>query len=133
MIKIFEFENKGDEKGPVINLDFTTMRVVEMPVFYRKKGDNPDGHFHKEGDPSYDPQYVYVLKGRLEFTCTDLTGKSEVVELPEMHGIILPKYIFHRYKVLEDTIFCEPRLQKYSPQNPNRYSWEDFNKLISRK
>ncbi len=48
-------------------------------------------------------------------------------------NIILPKYIFHRYKVLEDTIFCEPRLQKYSPQNPNRYSWEDFNKLISRK
>lgn len=130
MSKVFTFENKGDNKGPVINLDFGDMKVVEMPIFYRKKGQSPEGHFHKDADPSHDPQYVYVLKGTMEFTCTNLQDQSEVLIVSERQGIILPKYIFHRYKALEDVIFCEPRLRKYSPGNTNTFLWDEFRKLI---
>jgi len=131
MIKVFTFENKGDNKGQVINLDFSDKRIVEMPIFYREKGENPEGHFHKEGDPSYDPQHIYVISGVLEFTCIDLDGQEEIVIVSQGQGIILPKYVYHRYKVLEKAIFCEPRLEKYSMDKIHKYNLEEFNKLIS--
>lgn len=131
MIKVFTFENKGDNKGPVINFDFSDTNVVEIPVFYRKKGENPDGHFHKEGDASYDPQKIYVLSGKLEFTCIDLNGDEEIVIVSERQGIVLPLYVYHRYKVLEEAIFCEPRLEKYSFDKIHKYNLEEFRKLIS--
>ncbi len=131
MIKVFTFENKGDIKGPVINLEFGDNKIVEIPVFYRAKGENPEGHFHKEGDASYDPQHIYVLSGVLEFTCIDLDGQEEIVTVSQRQGIILPKYVYHRYKVLEDAIFCEPRFEKYSLEKIHKYNLEEFRKLIS--
>lgn len=112
-VRQFNFKNIGDIKGPVINLDFSGKDIVEMPIFYREEGSNPEGHFHKGIDKSFDPQFVYVLKGRMEFSCMYPNGDSETLIIQEMQGIELPKFVYHRYKTLEYTIFCEPRLEKY--------------------
>lgn len=113
MIKVFQLKNIGDQKGSVINLDFSQSRIVEIPVFYRKKGSNPEGHFHEGTDPSCNPQIIYILKGSIELTCIDPSGNKETIVIKERHGIEVPKLVYHKYKTLEYTIFCEPRLEKY--------------------
>lgn len=133
MIKVFTFENKGDSKGPVINLDFSEKTVVEMPIFYRESGSNPEGHFHKGTDTSFDPQFIYILKGKMEFTCINPDGQTEVFIVEELQGIVIPKLVYHRYITLDYTIFCEPRLEKYNINNNDKIicSAEDYPKLIS--
>lgn len=132
-VEVFKFNNIGDNKGPVINLDFSGKNIVEMPVFYRESESNPEGHFHKGTDESFDPQYVYVLKGKMEFSCIYPNGQTEVFIIEELQGIILPKLVYHRYKTLDYTIFCEPRLEKYDINNNDKIicSAEDYPKLIS--
>lgn len=132
-IKLFKFQNIGDNKGPVINLDFTGKNIVEIPIFYRESGSNPEGHFHKGTDVSFDPQFIYILKGKMEFSCIYPDGRTEVIVVEELQGIELPKLIYHRYKTLDYTIFCEPRLEKYDISNNDKVicSAEDYPKLIS--
>jgi len=132
-VKVLKFDNIGDSKGPVINLDFTGKNIVEIPVFYRKSGSNPEGHFHKGTDASFDPQFVYVLKGKMEFSCIYPDGQTKVFIVEELEGIVLPKLVYHRYKTLDYTIFCEPRLEKYDNNNNDKIicSAEDYPKLIS--
>jgi hypothetical protein len=132
-VKVLKFNNIGDSKGPVINLDFTGKNIVEIPVFYREAESNPEGHFHRGTDASFDPQYVYVLKGKMEFTCIYTDGRRELFVVEELQGIVLPKLVYHRYKTSEYTIFCEPRLEKYDINNNDKIicSAEDYPKLIS--
>jgi len=134
MLKVFQLKNIGDAKGPVINVDFSEKRIVEVPVFYREAGSNPEGHFHEGTDPSCNPQIVYVLKGSMEFTCIDPSGKEEVVVVKELSGVEITKLVYHKYKALEYTIFCEPRLEKYDIHNIDKQtcSPEEYPSLVSK-
>lgn len=131
---MFGLKNIGDQKGPVVNLDFSQSQVIEVPVFYRETGSNPEGHFHKGIDPSCNPQIVYVLKGSMEFTCIDPSGNEEVVAVKELYGIEIPKLVYHKYKALEYTIFCEPRLEKYDTNNIDKQicTPEEYLSLVSK-
>lgn len=134
MVKLIHLKNIGDNKGAVINLDFSGKPPIELPVFYRSKGANPEGHFHKGTDPSYDPQYIYVIKGSLEITCIDPNGDQKVLVLEERDMVVIPKMVYHKYLALEDTIFLEPRFEKYDINNVDKCtcSPQEYKELISK-
>lgn len=125
MAKVYKLKNLGDKKGTVFNLDITE-KVVEIPVFYRKKGTHPPGHFHKGTDSSTDPQKVIILKGKVRFLLNYSDGKKEEVICTKGEVIEIPKKVFHEYEVLEDAIFAEVRLQKYNKDNIDNYPYEEF-------
>lgn len=120
IVRIIKLKDLGDDKGSVVNLDFSELKVAEVPVFYRKAGENPEGHFHKGTDKSVDPQYIYVLEGALEIYCKYPDGTEEVVTVHKIEGIVIPKLVYHRYKTLEKTIFCEPRVERYDSNNVDK-------------
>jgi len=125
MVKVYRLKNLGDKKGTVFNLDIDK-GIVEIPVFYRKKGTHPPGHFHKGTDLSTDPQKVIILEGKVKFFLTYPNSKKEETICTKGEVIEIPKKVFHEYEVLENAIFAEVRLQKYDKDNIDNYSYEEF-------
>lgn len=128
-VEIISLELRGDkEKGKVYNWDLSKGNYIEMPIFYRKGGIHPEGHFHTGEDPSADPQTVLIISGRMKFFLKYLDKSEKELILKDGELIKIPKFVFHEYETLEDCIYAEPRATKFATKS-DRLDLETFKKL----
>lgn len=123
--KKIKLEDEGNFKGKVFNIDFAGLDIKQLAVFYREKGLKTDGHFHKGNNPSRDPEISYVLKGKMKISFEGLDGAKDEVILEEGEGLVLEKMVFHKYEILEDVIFIEPKAVP-EKELPDTFDHQEF-------
>ncbi len=120
-IETKKMENIGDEKGGIFNIEAGP--VIEIPVFYRKKGVVFGNHYHTGRDSSKNPELIFFLKGKIRFIAKNIsTGEKDELELESPFELVIDPNIAHAYVALEDVIFIEPRKTKYS-ENPDTIAY----------
>lgn len=131
-IKKINFDFEENHKGKTLNLNFEDLDISELPVFYRNKGIISPGHFHKGESRSRDPEILYVLRGKIKLIFEDMRGEILEMEFSAGEGYTCPPWIYQSYEILEDSIFIEPRIDKYE-DIPDTYDREEFIKILNDK
>lgn len=131
-IQIIQLKNDGDQNNARYSLDMSNLNLKELAVYTKKARTKSDGHFHKGENKSRNPEHLYLIKGCIKFWFEDRNGDKNELVINAGEHMITPAWIFHRYEVLEDCVFLEPREITYT-QVPDTYNYEEFKKVKNTK
>lgn len=116
-----------DRRGPTYEWKFPSGH--QITVFEREKGTKFGGHYHKDEDPSKNPERFYLVRGRLNAVLfmVPVVGPAENpvrLECAFEAGdtIEIYPYTYHKMEALEDCIFIEYRVTHFDPNKPDTYS-----------
>ncbi len=126
-IKVLSLENKGDDRGNFFHLNLKRPSR-HIYIYHRKKGIKNWGHFHTGNNPSRNPEVLFLIQGKMKMFFEDLGGNKKELIINENHLLITPKLIFHKYEILEYSIFLEPRI-KTEDEIPDTFDYKEFVKL----
>ncbi len=128
-IYIIKNRSIGDKRGDVFHWDLQNIGIEHIYIYHRKKGIKSWGHFHKGKNPSRDPERLFLIEGKIKFYFEDVNGRNKELVLNKNEILITPKFIFHKYEILEYSIFIEPRIVT-EEDLPDTYDYKEFSKFI---
>ena len=112
----------SDVRGDVFQVDFAGKQIGVL--LSTKKGFMRGGHYHPRR------QDMYVVKGKLEFTTTEIdkpdSEKTEILD--EGDFVQISPNVVHMMKALEETVFFESMIGGYEAEN-----YEPWRKIIEEK
>lgn len=127
-IQIIKLDDKGDHRGSVFQWDLRNFGINYVYAYHRKKGIKSWGHFHKGLNKSRDPERLLMLYGKMKMIFEDLDGNIKEFIIEKGDVLITPKLIFHKYEILEYSIFIEPKIQT-DEETPDTFDYKEFLKL----
>lgn len=102
-----------DERGEMSHLLEGKVKISSALLISSRKGAIRANHYHKK-----DSHYCYLLKGKMEYVCQDLTSRNsskKTLLVKEGEIVYTPPMIAHAMWFLEDSVFLalttEPREQ----------------------
>ncbi len=129
-VKIENYKNKGDYKGPAYEVGLGDVYDVKFLVLmYREKGFSIPGGFYKGTLKHHKLQEIILVSGKMKLEFEDLRGEKKEIILECAQKLKIPPFIYHKYEVLEDCIFIETKAHKFDPDDADRYNYDDFQKL----
>jgi hypothetical protein len=128
-IKFETLSNDGNHKGQVFNFSVDDFKTTDLGVFYRLAGLESEPHFHTGIDPSFDPQVLFMLQGKMVLHFWDLKDQEAEYSLEAGQVLTIPKFILHDYATVEDSTFIELRQLPYSQAKKDLFSQTEFEQL----
>jgi quercetin dioxygenase-like cupin family protein len=92
-----------DERGSITHLLEPAFKLKGILLIVSKAGAVRANHYHKK-----DSHYVYILKGRMEYTEKDMRrpkARKKTIILTEGDLVLTPPMTAHAMRFLEDTVF----------------------------
>lgn len=80
-------------------------------------------------------EVVFVLKGRIKWTCTDTYGESKEFILDGSQAVFTPHHILHTYEALEDdstiSVLANTLFDPGDPSTFDTYTKDEFDALAT--
>ncbi len=93
----------------------------QVTIYKRKAGTIAGNHFHQGKDPSRNPEYFFLIDGKLKLIAfTDSHHCEEIIESGT--ELIIGPNIKHSMEALTDIIFIEYRETVFDKDNPDTYT-----------
>jgi dTDP-4-dehydrorhamnose 3,5-epimerase-like enzyme len=105
-----------DKRGIMLHLLDNEIPITSVLFITSKKDSVRAKHYHKK-----DTHYIYLLKGKVEYTYRDLkakNSKSKSVVVVEGYRIMTPPMTAHEVKFLQDSEFLALTTE---PRDPEKY------------
>jgi dTDP-4-dehydrorhamnose 3,5-epimerase-like enzyme len=128
-IVIETLSNNGNEKGAVFNFPLLQYKTTDIAFFDRPAGIKSPAHFHTGLDPSFDPQVLFLTKGKMRMKFWDLHKKEVEHEVYAGQTLSIPTFVLHDYETIEDTVFIELRTVAYKDVLKDLFLEEDFKSI----
>ena len=128
-IVIEVLSNDGNHKGTVFNFPLTQFKTTDIAFFERPAGITSPAHFHTGLDRSFDPQVLFLTKGKMRMRFLDLYKKEVMHEIFAGQILSIPTYVLHDYETIEDTVFVELRTVAYKDALKDLFLEEDFKSI----
>lgn len=100
-----------------------------VTVYLRQRGERFAGHFHKGEDPSKNPEYFLLLKGRIQVSFQKRGESNQELVVDGKRGpveITIQPWVLHKMKALAKSIYLEYKPRKFNPTRPDIYSPGEF-------
>jgi|APSaa5957512622_1039677.scaffolds.fasta_scaffold233397_1 hypothetical protein len=95
----------------------------QVSIYMRNKGVKFAQHYHKGEDPSKNPERFFLIKGKVKFSCSNMSGsEKEEFIVSEGHEALISPNIIHSAIALEDSIFIEYRTTPFDKNKSDTYS-----------
>ena len=116
----------------------TWERPLEIPmlrpnhhvtVYFRKRGEKFAGHFHKGDDPSKNPEYFLLLRGKIQIRFQTKGGQKREVNVDASKGpaeLTIQPLVLHSMRAIADCWYLEYRPRKFDPVKPDVYPPSEF-------
>lgn len=100
-----------------------------VTAYYRKKGERFAEHFHKGDDPSKNPEYFLLLKGKIHINFQTKGGPKKEVSVDADKGpveLTIQPLVLHSMRAIKDCWYLEYRPRKFNPLKPDIYAPSEF-------
>ncbi len=95
---------------------------LQVTIYKRKAGTLAGNHYHKGDDPSKNPEYFFLIEGKLKLTASSSHNTHQCEEIIEGGTeLIIGPHISHSMEALTDIIFIEYRSTVFDKNNPDTY------------
>lgn len=128
-IVIETISNDGNHKGSVFNFPLHQYRTTDIACFDRPAGIKSPAHFHTGLDPSFEPQVLFLIKGKMRMKFLDLHKKEVEHELYAGQILTIPTFVLHGYETIDDCAFLELRTLAYKDAQKDLFLKEDFENI----
>jgi hypothetical protein len=128
-IIIETLSNDGNEKGAVFNFPLLQYKTTDLAFFERPAGTKSPAHFHTGLDPSFDPQVLFLIKGKMRMKFWDLNEKEVEHEIYGGQVLTIPTFVLHDYETAEDCVFIELRTVAYKDSQKDLFLEEYFKSI----
>lgn len=123
--KLLAYDEDELKKIPVDIRGLRSYRVTDIP-----QGTIGANEWHKVRN-----EVVFVLKGRIKWTCTDTYGESKEFILDGSQAVFTPHHILHTYEALEDdstiSVLANTLFDPSDPSTFDTFTRNEFDELIS--
>ena len=107
-----------DKRGSITHILEPAFKLKGVLLIVSKVGAVRANHYHKK-----DSHYVYILKGKMEYTEKDLKrkgAKKKTIILKEGDLVLTPPMAAHAMRFLEDTVFLAFTTEKRDQKSYER-------------
>ena len=123
-------EQKTDVRGETMEL-FKGLPGRQVTFYRSRAGASFANHFHKGLDPSKDPEYFFLIIGRVEFRAENgLAGETMRQEVGPEELIIIQKNIYHEFIALEEVVFIEYRSTIFNPETADCFPHSEYQEYL---
>ena len=123
--KMLTYDEDELRKLPIDIRGLRSYRVEDIP-----KGALGANEWHKIRN-----EVVFILKGRIKWTCTDTYGESKEFILDGSQAVFTPHHILHTYEAIEEdssiSVLANTLFDPSDPRTFDTYPKDDFDTLIS--
>lgn len=87
---------------------------------YRRADEIFGAHYHEGTDPAKNPEYLYLLIGKVEavFVSKDGTRRMEM-EISAPAEIIIDPFVVHTFRTVGEVLMIETRKTRFNPEYPD--------------
>ncbi|HSP07236.1 MAG TPA: cupin domain-containing protein [Acidobacteriota bacterium] len=99
-----------DARGSITNLLEPAFKIKGVLLIVSRAGAVRANHYHRK-----DSHYVYILKGKMEYTEKDMRrpgARKKTILLREGDLVLTPPMTAHAMRFLEDTVFLALTTEK---------------------
>ena len=105
----------------------------QVTVYFRKKGENAGGHYHKGTDPSKRPELFLLLSGKVSIHACYPSGEGlglllDATEHPV--ELVIPPLVFHTFVAETDITYIEYRVTRFDKNTADVHGIEKWRESV---